>query len=272
VAENDDAVPSVLGSLRHQPTAPALKGLGMALITEIAPGVHRISILYPEINLQFNHVLVVDEEPLLYHTGMRRMFPEVLAAVGRVIDPATLRWIGFGHFEVDECGSLNEWLKVAPASQAVSGVVGSLVNLSDFADRPPRALDADETFSTGRFRFRYRPTPHLPHGWDAGVLFEETQRVLFCSDLFTHNGDVEPLTESDILGRTQQSLVDFQKGPLMDYMPYTRRTRPLLESLAALHPRTLAIMHGSSFTGDCSRALLELDTVMKEMLSPSPVR
>lgn len=238
----------------------------MATITEIAPNVHRISILFPEINLQFNHFLVVDDEPLLYHTGMRRMFPGVLEAVKRVIDPAALRWIGFGHFEVDECGSLNDWLKVAPRAQAVSGVVGALVNLADFADRPPRALNADETFSTGQYRFRYRPTPHLPHGWDAGVLFEETQRILFCSDLFTHNGDVEPLTEGDILGRARQSLIDFQTGPLMDYMPYTPNTRPLLENLAALKPRTLATMHGSSFTGDCATALIELDGVMKEML------
>ncbi|HMP80526.1 MAG TPA: MBL fold metallo-hydrolase [Pirellulaceae bacterium] len=238
----------------------------MANVTEIAPGVYRICILYGEINLQFNHFLVVDDEPLLYHTGMRRMFPEVFAAVKRLIDPASLRWIGFSHFEVDECGSLNDWLRAAPLAQAVSGMVGSIVNLTDFADRPPRALNADETFSTGRMRFRYRPTPHLPHGWDAGVLFEETQRVLFCSDLFTHNGDVEPLTESDILGRTRQSLEAFQAGPLMDYMPYTPRTRVLLEGLASLQPNTLATMHGSSFTGDCAKALIELDGVMKEML------
>src|SRR5262245_15883698 len=185
----------------------------MARVTEIASNVHRISILWPEINLQFNHFLVVDEEPLLYHTGMRRMFPEVFEAVKRIIDPAKLRWIGFSHFEVDECGALNNWLAVAPPAQAVSGVVGSLVNLNDFADRPPRALNADETFSTGRFRFRYRPTPHLPHGWDAGVLFEETQKVLFCSDLFHHDGDCEPLTESDILSRVQKAIIDYQAGP-----------------------------------------------------------
>lgn len=238
----------------------------MANVTEIAPDVHRISILYPEINLQFNHFLVVDDEPLLYHTGMRRMFPEVLESVRRIIDPAKLRWIGFSHFEVDECGSLNDWLKVAPHAQAVSGVVGSLVNLTDFADRPPRALNTDEVFCTGRMRFQYRPTPHLPHGWDAGVLYEQSQSVLFCSDLFTHNGDVEPITESDILGRARESIADFQAGPLMDYMPYTPNTRPLLEGLAALKPRTLATMHGSSFTGDCSKALLGLDGVMKEML------
>lgn len=238
----------------------------MPTITEISPGVHRICILWPQINLQFNHFLVIDEEPLLYHTGMRRMFPELLDAVRRLMDPAKLRWIGFSHFEVDECGALNEWLKVAPHAQAVSGIVGSMVNLTDFADRPPRALNADEVFTTGRFRFRYRPTPHLPHGWDAGVLFEESQRVLFCSDLFTHNGDVEPLTESDILGRARQSIVDFQAGPLMDYMPYTPNTRILLEGLASLKPRTLATMHGSSFTGDCAKALIDLDGVMKETL------
>src|SRR5688572_24388959 len=244
----------------------------MAVITEIAPNVHRICAFMPEINLQFNHFLVVDEEPLLYHTGMRRMFPDVLAAVQRIIDPARLRWIGFSHFEVDECGSLNDWLKVAPHSQAVSGVVGSLVNLTDFADRPPRALNCDETFSTGRFRFRYRPTPHLPHGWDAGVLFEETQRILFCSDLFHHDGEVEPLTESDILGRVRNAIVHYPAGPLMDYMPYTPNTRPLLEGLAALQPRTLATMHGSSFAGDGAKALLQLDGVMEDVLGKPSTR
>jgi flavorubredoxin len=238
----------------------------MPTVAEIAPSVHRISIFWPEINLQFNHFLVVDDEPLLYHTGMRRMFPDVLAAVRTIIDPATLRWIGFSHFEMDECGSLNQWLQIAPRAQAVSGVVGSLVNLNDFADRPPRPLNADETFSTGRFRFRYRPTPHLPHGWDAGVLFEETQRVLFCSDLFHHDGDVEAVTESDILGRVRDSIIRYQAGPLMDYMPYTPNTRPLLNGLAALQPKTLATMHGSSFAGNCAKALIELDGVMKETL------
>lgn len=238
----------------------------MASITEISPGVHRITAYWPEINLQFNHFLMLDEEPLLYHTGMRRMFPEIIEAVKRVMDPSKLRWIGFSHFEVDECGALNDWLKVAPRAQAVSGVVGSMVNLTDFADRPPRALNADETFCTGKFTFRYRPTPHLPHGWDAGVLFEQSQRVLLCSDLFTHNGNVEAITESDILGRARQSIVDFQAGPLMDYMPYTANTRPLLEGLAALKPEVLATMHGSSFRGDCAKALLDLDTVMKETL------
>ena len=238
----------------------------MDSVKEIAAGVYRVSVLWPEINLQFNHFLVMDDEPLLYHTGMRRMFPAVLEGVKKVMDPAKLRWIGYSHFEVDECGALNDWLRIAPNAQAVSGVVGTMVNLNDFADRPPRALNADETFCTGKMRFRYRPTPHLPHGWDAGVLFEETQRTLFCSDLFTHNGVVEAITDSDIVGRAKESMVNFQAGPLMDYLPYTKNTRKLLQGLADLKPRTLATMHGSSFVGDCSRALMDLDVAMKDVL------
>lgn len=238
----------------------------MPHISEIAPNVYRIMVLWPEINLQFNHFLVIDDEPLLYHTGMRRMFPAVHEAVKSLIDPAKLRWIGYSHFEVDECGALNDWFKVAPKALAVAGVVGSMVNLGDFAERAPRTLNPEETFTTGRFRFRYRPTPHLPHGWDAGVLFEETQRVLFCSDLFSHMGDVAPLTETEIVGPAKKMMQDFQAGPLMDYMPYSHRTRSQLEGLAALKPRTLATMHGSSFTGDCAKQLLELDGAMKAAL------
>ena len=160
----------------------------MTTITEIAPDLYRISIYVPEANLQFNHFLVKDDEPMLYHTGMRRMFPLVREAVTRILDPGELRWIGFSHFEVDECGALNEWLQVAPSAQAVCSIVGALVNMSDFADRPARGMAADERLSTGQYQFRFRPTPHLPHGWDAGVLFEETQRTLLCSDLFHQFG------------------------------------------------------------------------------------
>ena len=235
-------------------------------ITEIAPDVFRLSLYVPELNLQFNHFLDRDDEPLLYHTGMRKMFSQVREAVATLIDPAKLRWIGFSHFEVDECGALNEWLALAPQSQAVCGVVGSLVNMGDFAARPARGLKRDEVFSTGKYRFRFRPTPHLPHGWDAGVLFEETQRTLFCSDLFHHDGNVEAVTESDILGRVRQTLIHYQAGPLMDYQPFTSRTEGLLGGLAALQPRTLATMHGSSFVGDGARALSDLGVVMREVL------
>ena len=172
----------------------------MARIDEIAPDLYRVSIYAPQFDLQFNHFLIKDEEPLLFHTGMRGMFPEVREAIARLIDPAALRWISWSHFEVDECGALNEWLAVAPQAQAICSQVGAAVNIQDFADRPPRGLSKDEVIETGRHRYRFVPTPHLPHGWDAGVLFEETSGVLLCSDLFHQLGDVEPVTSADVLG------------------------------------------------------------------------
>jgi flavorubredoxin len=235
-------------------------------ITEIAPDLFRLSLYVPELNLQFNHFLVRDEEPLLYHTGMRKMFPAVREGVATLLDPAALRWIGFSHFEVDECGALNDWLAVAPGARPVCSVVGALVNMADFATRPARGLGGDEVFTTGKYRFRFRATPHLPHGWDAGVLFEETRRTLFCSDLFHHEGNVEPVTESDILGRVRTAITHYQAGPLMDYMPWTSRTEKQLHGLAELQPRTLATMHGSSFIGDGGRALRDLEGVMREVL------
>lgn len=233
-------------------------------ITEIGPDVFRLSVYADKFDLQFNHFLVRDEAPLLFHTGMRSMFPLLRDAVSKVIDPRNLRWIGWSHFEVDECGSLNEWLKLAPAAEPTCGVVGALVNIGDFADRPPRALEKGQVLTTGKYRFRFHPTPHLPHGWDAGVLFEETQRILFCSDLFHHTGDVKAVTESeDILEKTALAIREQQAGPLMDYMPYTSRTRPMLEELAALEPRTLAVMHGSSFQGRCAPLIRELGGVFE---------
>lgn len=239
-------------------------------IDEIAPDVFRLSLYAPDFNLQFNHFLVRDEEPLLYHTGMRRMFPAVRDAVARLLDPASLRWVGFSHFEVDECGALNEWLATAPRAQAVCSVVGCLVNMTDFASRPARGLTGDDVLETGRYRFRFRATPHLPHGWDAGVLFEETRGTLFCSDLFHHDGDVEAVTETDILGRVVEALRHYQAGPLMDYLPFTSRTQGMLDQLAAWHPRTLATMHGSTFVGDGARALRDLGRVMRDVLGGAP--
>lgn len=235
-------------------------------ITEIAPDVFRLSLYVAELNLQFNHFLVRDDEPLLYHTGMRKMFPAVREAVTKLIDPSNLRWVGFSHFEVDECGALNEWLALAPQARPVCGVVGALVNMADFSARPAHGLKSDDVFSTGKYRFRFRATPHLPHGWDAGVLFEETQGTLFCSDLFHHDGEVEPFTKADIVGRVRQTLIHYQAGPLMDYQPFTSRTESLLAGLAALQPGTLATMHGSTFVGDGARALRDLGQVMREVL------
>jgi flavorubredoxin len=147
----------------------------VARIDEIAPDLFRVSIYLPQFDLQFNHFLIKDDEPLLFHTGMRRMFPEVRQAVARLIDPAALRWISWSHFEVDECGALNEWLAVAPRAQAICSQVGAAVNIEDFANRPPRGLSKDDVIETGRHTYRFVPTPHLPHGWDAGVLFEENR-------------------------------------------------------------------------------------------------
>ena len=237
-----------------------------AKLHEVAPDVFRISIYVPEFNLQFNHFLVRDQEPLLYHTGMRKMFPLVREAVAKLINPQHLRWISFSHFEVDECGALNEWLQIAPEAQAACGVVGALVNLADYSIRPARGMTPNDILCTGKYKFRFHPTPHLPHGWDAGVLFEETQQTLFCSDLFHHDGDVEPVTGSDILGRVRQAISEYQAGPLMDYLPFTTRTESQLKRLAELRPRTLATMHGSTYVGDGGQARRDLTVVMTEIL------
>jgi flavorubredoxin len=237
----------------------------VARITEIAQDVFRISIYAPWGDLQFNHFLIRDQEPLLYHTGLRGMFPEVREAVGKLIDLAELRHISFSHFESDECGSLNEWLGLAPRAEVHCGQVGAMVSVNDFIGREARALSDGETFSTGRYRWRYCQTPHLPHGWDAGLLFEETQRTLLCSDLFHQTGDVEPWTESDVVGRSHQAMLNYQAGILADYVPYTCLTSKNLQKLADLKPRTLAIMHGSSFHGDCARALGELNEAFKQV-------
>lgn len=238
----------------------------MPTVTEIAPDVYRISVFWPEINLQFNHFLVKDEEPLLFHTGLRRMFPEVREGVNKILDPAKLRWISWSHFESDECGTLNDWLALAPNAQPACNFVGAMVSVNDFCGRESRVLTPKDVLTTGKYRFRYYNTPQLPHGWDAGVLFEETAKTLFCSDLFHHDGQVEALTHSSVLDRVRQTLTAYQAGPLANYVPYTPNTGRILEGLASLNPSTLAIMHGSSFSGDCRKSLLELATVMKEVL------
>jgi flavorubredoxin len=237
----------------------------VATTTEIASGVYRISIFAPRGNVQFNHFLIKDDEPLLYHTGLRGMFAEIRDAVAKLVPLTELRHIGFSHFESDECGSLNEWLAAAPKADVICGQLGARVNVNDFIGREARALGDGETFTTGAKKFRYIRTPHLPHGWDCGVLYEETQATLFCSDLFHQAGDVEPITTSDVVGRTRDALKEYQKGILAEYVPYTATTTENLKKLAALAPKTLAIMHGSSFTGNCVRALGEFDGVMREL-------
>ncbi|TAM80103.1 MAG: MBL fold metallo-hydrolase [Acidobacteria bacterium] len=237
----------------------------MAKISEITPNVYRISIYAQWADLQFNHFLVKDDEPMLFHTGLRGMHTEISEAVSKLINLSDLRHIGFSHFESDECGSLNEWLAVAPKADVICSQVGALVSVNDFIGREARALADGESFSTGTFRFRYCQTPHLPHGWDAGVLFEETEKMLLCSDLFHQTGDVEPITSNDVVGRSYEAMKGYQAGVLADYVPYTPLTGQNLRKLAALEPKTLAIMHGSSFTGDCVRALDDLHEAYREV-------
>ncbi len=236
-------------------------------VDEIAPDVFRLSLYVPEMNIQFNQFVVRDDEPLLFHTGMRQIFPEVREAVSRVIEPTKLRWISFSHFEADECGSLNEWLGTAPHATALCSFVGANVSLNDFASRPTRAMNNDEIFTTGKYRYRFLATPHVPHCWEAGLLFEETQQTLFSSDLFFHWGNEEPLTESDVADRCKRGLIVDQKGPFANAYPYTGQTDDTLQRLADLEPQTIALMHGSSFKGDGKQALKDLAVAMKEVLS-----
>jgi flavorubredoxin len=237
----------------------------MGVVTEIGPDLYRISIYVPQFDLQFNHFLIRDEEPILYHAGLRGMFPLLKDAVATVMDPGHLRWISFSHFESDECGGLNDWLAIAPAAQATCSNLGAIVSVNDFSARPAKGLDDGERLVTGKYQFRLCRTPHLPHGWDAAVLFEETQGTLLCSDLFHQVGDVEPLTTSDVVERSVQAMKAYQAGVLADYAPYTHYTGQLFGKLAALKPKRLAVMHGSSFEGDGAAALSDLANGFKEV-------
>ena len=237
-------------------------------VDEIAPDTFRISTFHPEFGIQFNQFLVRDEEPLLMHTGMRRMFEATRDAVSRLIDPARLAWIGFSHFEPDECGALNEWLTVAPRAQAAGGPVASMVMLSDFADRAARMLAPGEVLETGSHRLRFLSTPHLPHGWDAGLYFDESSGTLFCSDLLFQPGDPEPVIEDDPIPSVRQAIIGGLAGPLAHDIPYTHHTDAMLHELAALAPRTLAIMHGASYRGDGGKVLEDFAGVLRETIGP----
>ena len=238
----------------------------MTNITEIAPEVFRISTFFPAFNIQFCQFLVRGEEPLLFHTGMRGLFPVVKDAVATLIDPEKLRWLGFSHFEADECGALNEWMAVAPNSAPVCSMVGKMVSVDDFIGKDSTKGMADgEVLDTGSHRFRFLTTPHVPHCWEAGFIYEENNGVLFCSDLFHQNGDAEPLTTGDVVGPARETIIDYQKGPLASYMPYTKDTDGELRRLAALKPKVLAAMHGSAYEGDGAQALNDY-AVMRKML------
>lgn len=235
-------------------------------IDEIAPNVFRISLFAQQIQLQFNFFLVRDEQPLLFTTGYRSTFPMLHAAVAKLIDPAQLRWIGFSHFESDECGALNLWLESAPHAEPVCSLVSAMVNVNDFANRPAKGMMDGEILDTGQHRFRFCSTAQLPHGWDAGLLFEENQKTLFCSDLFHQEGNVEALTHANLEERVRIAMQNMQASPLANYIPYNARTDAILQQLATLQPQTLAIMHGSSFHGNGGQALKDLAVWMREVL------
>ena len=239
----------------------------MTNVTEIAPDIFRINTFFSDFNLGFSQFLIRDDEPLLFHTGMKGLFPLVREAVATLIDPAKLRWIGFSHFEADECGSLNEWQVVAPDATPVCSMVGKMVSVDDFAPKnPAKGMVDGETFTTGNKRYRFIATPHVPHCWEAGMLFEETAGVLFCTDLLHQNGDVEPLTTSDVIGRARETFREYQAGPLANYIPYTKNTDGELKRLAALKPKILATMHGSVYEGDGERALLDYAEMVRQEL------
>jgi flavorubredoxin len=237
--------------------------MNTAQIDEIATDLFRLSVYVPDFDMQFNHFLVRDEEPLLFHAGLKGMFPALKEGLAKLIDPTKLRHIAWSHFESDECGALNEWLHLAPQAQPVCTLVGKLVSVDDFSIRPAFGMTSENVLPTGKFRYRFYRSPHIPHGWDAGVLFEETRKTLFCSDLFHHFGNPGAVTTSDLIEPTQKAMRQMNQGPLAGYMPYTRQTEGVLRSLADLKPETLAVMHGSSYVGKSDQLLTDLAGVIK---------
>jgi flavorubredoxin len=227
-----------------------------AKIDEIADGIYRLSVHVPDIappaGFTFNHFLVHAHEPMLFHCGLRAMFPVLSEAVARLMPIDQLRWIGFGHVEADECGAMNAWLNAAPRAQVVHGATACMVSVNDLADRPPRALSDGEALDLGGKRVRYIDTPHVPHGWEAGVLHEETTGTLLCGDLFTHLGNGLAITDKDVVGPA------IEAERLFHYTSLGPATAPNIRKLAALAPRTLALMHGASYHGDGARALRAL--------------
>lgn len=229
-------------------------------IDEVADGIYRINTPVPDFSFNFNQYLIADEAPLLFHTGPRRMFPLVAEAVARVLPVAQLRYIAFSHVESDECGSLNEWLAAAPDAVPVCSQVAAIVSVTDLADRAPRPLADGETLALGSRTLRWLDTPHLPHGWESGYLFDERTHTLLCGDLFTQGGtDHPPLVETDILEPSEAFRLT------MDYYAHSHNQPRLIEKLAALNPTTLACMHGSAFHGDGAQLLRALADNLQQL-------
>jgi flavorubredoxin len=224
-------------------------------IDEIADRIFRFSTFVPDIGptgFTFNQYLIDDEAPLLFHTGPRAMFPLVSEAIATVTPIERLRWITFGHVEADECGAMNELLAAAPQAEVAHGALGCMVSINDLANRPPVPLADGEVIELGDHRVRHIDTPHVPHGWEARLLFEEATKTLFCGDLFTQLGDPPAISTDDIVGAASQA------EDVFGYSSLHPRTGPTIRGLADLTPRTLAVMHGSCFTGDGASMILML--------------
>jgi flavorubredoxin len=222
-------------------------------VHEINDDIYRLSTFIPEAGMNFNQFIVAGDEALLFHTGHRQLFPLVSAAASTVIDVTKLRYIAYGHFESDECGAMNQWLAAAPQAQPVQGMTGVLVSLADFADREPRPLADGEVLDLGGRRVRWIDTPHVPHGWDAGLVYEETTGTLLCGDLFTRMGETPALVDDDIVGPAIEAENVFHDACI------TPQSAPTLRRLADLAPTTLGLMHGASYNGrDAAGALSAL--------------
>ena len=225
-------------------------------VHEIADGIYRISTpvdLPGGQAFSFNQYLLIDDEPALFHTGPRKLFPLVRQGIEQIMPLSRLRYIGFSHFEADECGALNDFLAAAPRAEPVCGQIAAMVSVNDYADRPPRALADGGTLKLGRHELHWCDAPHPPHGWECGFLMETASATLLCGDLFTQGGShLPPLTEGDILEPSEAFRHE------MDYFSHTRNARSMLERLAALQPTTLACMHGSAWHGDGAALLRAL--------------
>jgi flavorubredoxin len=237
-------------------------------VDEIADGIYRLSTWVPDIappaGFTFNQFLIDADEPLLFHTGPRLMFPLVTEAVGRILPVDRLRWIAFGHVESDECGSMNQWLAAAPRAEVAHGTIGCMVSLNDLADRPPRPLADGEVIDLGGKQVRHIDTPHVPHAWEARVLYEETTGTLLCGDLFTHLGNGPALTADDIIEPAMQAETMFRSSSLAP------DTAAVMRRLGGLAPNTLALMHGSSYNGDGAKALDDLAAAYESQLLTAP--
>jgi len=230
-------------------------------VDEVADGIYRLSTFVSDVGpngLTFNQFLLDADEPLLFHTGHRSMFSSVAEAVAAVLPVQRLRWLTFGHVESDECGSMNQFLAAAPEAQVAHGALGCSVSLDEMADRLPRPLADGEVLDLGGKRVRHLDTPHVPHGWEARVLYEETTQTLLCGDLFTHLGDGPALTTADVVEPAIEAESLFRASSLAP------DTAAVMRRLGDLAPRTLALMHGSSFSGDGERALYDLAAAYEE--------